>query len=87
MINYDKSEVREQLDNEDVFQLLLEWEGNLNTLVSGFSPQLFVIMNLELEVVNFIITLIVDYFSVILVVMLTLMYLNYVEKLQKFNGD
>ena len=27
MINYDKSEVREQLDNEDVFQLLLEWGG------------------------------------------------------------
>ena len=27
MLSYDKSEVKEKLDNEDVFQLLLEWGG------------------------------------------------------------
>ena len=27
MLSYDKSEVKEKLDNEDLFQLLLEWGG------------------------------------------------------------
>ena len=28
MLNYDKTEVKEQLNNEDIFQLLSEWGGD-----------------------------------------------------------
>lgn len=85
MVDYNKTEIREQLTLENIFDLLQDWGGDPEYTAFGILCSTYVITSQVKEVESYITMKIVVYSNVTLDVKVILTYLKWCEKSWIFN--